>query len=832
MTNFPINEVIPQIKEVLQKKSNLIIEAPAGAGKSTIVPISLLNESWIEDKMIIVLQPRRVAAIAVATQMAYLLGEEVGQTIGYQIKLQKKKSQKTKILVVTEGILTRMLQTDQALENCACLIFDEFHERSINSDLGLALSLQSQELIREDLKIILMSATFQTDVLQNILTNFEFIKSQGRMYEVEDIYLPLDIKHPSLNQLDELLSKYVLKALEDNEGDILVFLAGFKEIDNLKRLLENSLSEDILITPLHSSLSQKEQNLAINKNKKRKVILSTNIAQTSITIQGVKVVIDSGLEKLLRYDYNTGMNHLEYSFICEDSSIQRAGRAGRLSEGVCYKLWHKKRILNPSTTPEILRLDLSSFLLDTALWGVNNLEELTLLDKPKKELQNASKKLLKSLELLDKNENITDLGKDVLSLGIHPRLGFMILKANSLGFAKEACIVASLLIENDVLQNNTKDFMTRFEAVNEQSHLNSVNITRLKIVKKQANMFFSRLQNLKEIKKQERFDKKLLGIILLFAYTDRLAKKRENSDNIYALSNKKAAILEDETLQRSEYIVVCNLSAKQTNSYINQALSVDLKEVKKYLSNHLKTTIQTINKDSFELYEILKFEELVISYKKASNISKEDYIQALLDFIKTKGVKEILTFDKKAISLQNRVNFYNKAQKQNYKCDLELDDFSDESLSKDVDIWLKPYLNNIRKLEELKKLDIYTILVSSIEYDILKDLERLLPTHFTVPSGSKIRIEYSQDLTAILAVKIQEVFSLNTSPKILDNQIPLTIYLLSPASRPIQITQDLKSFWDNSYDEVRKELRGKYKKHYWPQNPYEAVPTNKIKKNM
>ncbi len=832
MTNFPINEVIPQIKEVLQDKSNLIIEAPAGAGKSTIVPISLLKETWLDDKMIIVLEPRRVAAIAVATQMARLLGQKVGQTVGYQIKLDSKKSSNTKVLVVTEGILTRMIQSDQALENCACVIFDEFHERSINTDLGLALCLQSQELLREDLKIVLMSATLQSKMLQETLSGFELIKSDGRMFEVQDIYLPLDIKHPSIKDLDKLLESIVLKALRENEGDILVFLAGFKEISNLKKLLELSLKEDVLVTSLHSNLSKEEQNLSINKNEKRKVILSTNIAQTSLTIEGVKVVIDSGLEKVSRYDFTTGMDHLEYSFICEDSATQRAGRAGRLSKGVCYKLWHQKRILNPSSTPEILRVDLSPFILDTSLWGVQDLEELTLLDKPKKEFENSSKSLLKSLELLDKKGNITSLGEDVLNLGINPRLGFMILKANELGFAKQACIVASLLIENDILKTDSKDFMTRFEAVYEQTNLNNVNLNRLEVVKKQADMFFTRLNKIKEIKREKSFDKNLLGIILLFAYPDRLAKKRVNADNIYALSNKKAALINDDTLQKNEYLVAVNISAKQTNSYINQALAIDFKLLDKYLKNHFTTSIESINKDNFELYEVLKFEQLVISYKKASSISKEEYINAILDFIKTKGVKQTLNFDKKALSFQNRINFYNNAKRQNYKCDLDLMDFSDEYLSNSVEIWLKPFLSSIEKFEDLQKLDIYRILLSNINYEVLQSFDNQLPTHICVPSGSKIKIDYTDSLCAILAVKIQEVFSLHQTPMILNNQIPLTIHLLTPAQRPIQITQDLKSFWDNSYEEVRKELRGKYKKHYWPQNPSEAVPTNRVKKNM
>jgi len=830
ISNFPINEVIPDIKEVLSANSKLIIEAPAGAGKSTIVPISLLNEPWLEDKKIIVLEPRRVAARSVATQMAKLLGEEVGLTVGYQIKMESCFSKDTKVLVVTEGILTRKLQNDQALEDVACIIFDEFHERSIHTDLGLALSLQSQEMLRDDLKIVLMSATLNSQKLENLLDDVSIVKSQGRMFDVQEVYLKEDIRHPNKDEVNSLICDITFKSLEEDEGDILVFLAGAKEINQVKQTLESKLDKDILVLPLHSNLSKKEQDLAINKNEKRKVILSTNLAQTSLTIEGIKVVIDSGLEKVSRFDYSNGMNHLELKFISNDSAIQRQGRAGRLSVGKCYKIWHKKRLLEEESKPEILRVDLSSFLLDCALWGVDSLDELVLLDKPKEKIVDEFKELLSELEMLDSSGNITSLGQEAITLGMHPRLSFMLLKANELGFAREACLIASLLENKDVFSNehSSKNFMDRFEAVYEGVSSRFINIHRVKEVKKQADFYLKRLEKIKEIN-QNRFDKKYVSIIVLFAYPDRLAKLKD--ENIYKLSNKKQAILIDEPiLNKSDFLVVPNLSAKQTTSYINQAISIDIKDLEKYFNTHIKTKIVVEFKDKVQFKSQRVFEYLVIDEKPASTISQEELHEAIYDYIKQKSFENVFEIDKKLQSLINRVNFYN--HHESLDDSLSINSFEYENINKNIKTILEPFMSKVKKFDDIKKLDINMILNSIISWDDMQKLDTLVPQTIKVPSGSNIKIDYSNKEAPTLQVKIQEVFGMMETPKVLNNQINLVIHLLNPAQRPIQITQDLKSFWDNSYLEVRAELRGKYKKHYWPENPYEAIATNKTKKNM
>ncbi|WP_434657599.1 helicase-related protein [Sulfurimonas sp. NW9] len=456
MINLPIHDVLEDVKKSLQNNNRLVLQAPPGAGKSTVVPISLLDEAWLGNKMIIMLEPRRVAARMVASQMAKLLGEPLGERVGYQIKMDSVYSKNTKILVVTEAVLVRKLQSNQTLDDVVMIVFDEFHERSIHTDLSLALSLQVQELLRDELKILIMSATLNANEISSLLSDVPVITSKGKRYDVQNIYLDIKTKQPDARSLNALLLKTTLQALKKHTGDILVFLPGVKEIKNLQNALLNTVSKDLLIVPLYSSLSKKEQDRALSSSSKRKIILSTNIAQTSLTIEGVTVVIDSGLEKLSHYNHANAMNHLEMSFVSEDAAVQRAGRAGRLSNGVCYRLWHASKILQPSTKPEILRTDLSSLMLDLALWGVDDFCELKFLDIPHPDTTQKTKKILQALAMLDTSFKITAFGRDALSLGLHPRFSYMILKANDLGFAYEACLLASLLGEKDIFKMHQK----------------------------------------------------------------------------------------------------------------------------------------------------------------------------------------------------------------------------------------------------------------------------------------------------------------------------------------------------------------------------------------
>jgi ATP-dependent helicase HrpB len=833
LNNLPIHEVLDEIKTTLKENSTLILEAPPGAGKSTVVPISLLKESWLKDKMIIMLEPRRVAARMVAQQMAKLLGEEVGQSVGYQVKMESCKSSNTKLLVVTEAILVRKLQSDQALEDVAMVIFDEFHERSIHTDLSLALSLQVQELLRDDLKLLIMSATLNSSALQNLLGKVPVITSKGKTFEVENIYLEANTKQPDKKTINSTLVNTILKAIKENQGDILVFLAGAKEINTLQKSLQETIKDNIDILPLYSNLSKEQQDEAINKKEKRKIILSTNIAQTSLTIEGIKVVIDSGLEKLALYNYFTAMNHLNLNFISEDSAIQRAGRAGRLSSGKCYKLWHKGKILQESTKPEILRTDLSSFFLDLALWGVEDIKELKFLDYPSKELQESTKLMLQELKMLDDKYEITTLGKKALTLGVHPRFAFMILKANELGYAYEASLLAALLSEKDIFKNSYSNcdiysrFLHLYEKDLDSSFINKYTATN---ILKQTQFFYSKLKTVEKINKPiKNIDEESLAVLLLFAYPDRLARQRGKNDNRYKLSNGKGAILNSEdSLFNEEFLVSAVLNAQNKDSYINQALKISLKTIEKEFESYIQVKESiSYNKENkkFDIRQTSYFYELELFSKPVSFEKKHDFTKLFLELIKSEGLS-LLTWSKKAIDLINRIDFIKS------NMDIDLPDFSDEVLLNTLEEWLSPYLSNIKTIKELEALDIYSILLGTIPWDMSQQIDILAPTHIKVPSGSNIKIDYSNSQTPILAVKIQEMFGQSDTPKILNNSFALQIHLLSPALRPIQITYDLKSFWENSYDEVKKELFSKYKKHYWPDNPFEAIATNKTKKNM
>lgn len=835
LLNLPIYDVLDDIKQTLNQNSTLILQAPPGAGKSTVVPISLLKESWLEDKMIIMLEPRRVAARMVAQQMAKLLGEEVGQTVGYQVRMDSCKSKQTKLLVVTEAILVRKLQSDQALEDVGLIIFDEFHERSIHTDLSLALSLQVQELLREDLKLLIMSATLNSKELTKLLgDDVRVVSSKGKSYEVEEVFLDANIKQPDFKTINTVLLNTVQKAVNEDEGNILVFLSGAKEINSLQELLNEKLKDrEIEILPLYSSLSKEKQDKAILKSKsnKRKIILSTNIAQTSLTIEGVKVVIDTGLEKQSFYNYSNAMDHLEQIFISQDSATQRAGRAGRLSNGKCYKLWHRGKILQESSKPEILRTDLSSFLLEVALWG-EDISELKLLDTPSQEVLESTRIVLQELKMLDEKSEITAIGKKALALGVHPRFTYMILRANEIGFAYEACLLASLLIEKDIFKSSFQDtnIYSRFVHLHENDIDSSfINKHRAKNILAGAKFLFSKLKAVHSIEKpNKKIDEEIVAVLTLFAYPDRLAKQRGKNDNRYKLSNGKGAILNSEdTLFNESFLVVPSLNAKNKDSYISLASRISLDTILKEFEDdiNIKKSI-TYNKENkkFDIKEKYFFYELEL-FSKPINDENQDFSSLLCSLLQKEGL-ELLTWSKKAEALRQRVNFINE------NSDLEFPSFKEEALKENISTWLEPYLHGIKTVKELESLDTYSILLGYIPWDKQQLLDSLAPTHIKVPSGSNIKIDYSDSATPVLAVKIQEMFGMHETPKILNNKTALQVHLLSPALRPIQITYDLKSFWENSYAEVKKELFSKYKKHYWPDNPFEAIATNKTKKNM
>ncbi|AXX92695.1 ATP-dependent helicase HrpB [Malaciobacter molluscorum LMG 25693] len=812
MNNLPIYEVLDELKLKLKHENRVILQATTGSGKSTVIPISLLKEDYLKNKKIIVLEPRRLAARVIAKQLAKNLNENVGKTVGYQVKLDSCFSKETKILVITEALLIRKIQSNQSIDDIGLIIFDEFHERSIHTDLTLAFSLQIQEFLREDLKLLIMSATLNSEKLSEFL-NASIITSIAKNYDVKNIYLPKDIRQPKYEDVS-LVIETIYKALTYTNKNILVFLHGQKQIIEVKNSL--NISKDILVLPLYSNLNKKLQDLAISKQNKRKIILATNVAQTSLTIEDVNVVIDSGLEKVSRYDSSTGLNYLELSFISKESALQRQGRAGRLENGICYKLWHESKILDETLKPEILRTDLTQTLLELSLWQINSFDDLKWIDKPNEISITHAKELLVNLNMMDENYKITSFGQKAIKLGIHPRFAYMILKANQLGFAYEASILASIFNENGI---NNDIFSFFIDCYEKQKNAN---------ILKEANLYIKKLKEVESINKKT-FSYDLLGVLALFAYPDRLGKIREKDDIRYKLSNNKGAKLsKDNILFNEDFLVAINVNTNNIDSFIINAFKINLNDIYKYFSFYIKEEENIIfdkKNNKLQSRKTKYFLNLELDITPCK-IDESNLKNLIIQVIKEEGLT-LFNWDKKAILLKQRVDFLNYNDKT-----LGFASFDEKDLLNDIEDWLSIYLNDIKSIFDLKKLDLYSILINRLSWKQQKELDQLAPIYYLAASGSKIKIDYSNIKLPKLSIKIQEIFGTYDSIKILNNKIILQIELLSPALRPIQITNDLRSFWQNSYEEVRKELRGKYKKHYWPENPYSAQATNKLKKNM
>jgi len=838
MQNLPINQVLPNVKQKLLKTNRLVLQAPPGAGKTTALPLALLDEPWLRDKIIIMLEPRRLAVRSCASRMAELLGEKVGQRIGYQIKMDSVKSKDTKILIVTEGILTRKLQADPSLEDVALVIFDEFHERSIHADLSLALCLESQSIIADELKILVMSATLNTHGICGLLENAPLIESQGRSYAVEDIYLDAKTKEPTKKELPTFVSKLLEKVLKEDEGNILVFLPGIAEIKKIQMLVEDSLKKtnnsNVFISALYGNLSKQEQDKAIKapSQGKRKIVLATNIAQTSLTIEGIKIVIDSGLQNSSVFNSSSGMNKLQSSFISQDSATQRAGRAGRLSAGKCYHLWHKGKILLKHDKPEILSTDLTQMLLELCLWGNENINELQWMDLPPESAMTHAKELLFELGAVDAKGKITKHGKQMCSFGMHPRLAHMMIKAKEMKLSYEASLLCVLIQEKDIYTSayRSSDIKERVCVLHDISCGISLNTSHIDI--RQCKLL---LQSASRIEKKQKsvINLEMIGVLLALAYPERVSKRRDKNSCSYLLSNKKGAYLhQEDELFDSEYLVVCDLDARNENALIYKAASIDKAQIELYLKENIETKESVLWNSEFQRVEARKrsyFGSIVINETQMQSSSSKEVSKVLLNGIRELGL-DSLAWTQDSLGLKHRVNFIN-AHKA-FKVNCEFPNFSDEHLLASMDEWLLPYLEGKSSLKSLASLNLYSILSGLLTWEQMQKLDTLAPAKMKVASGSNIYIDYSDAQKPILAVRLQEMFGTQNTPTVLNGKIKLMIHLLSPASKPMQITQDLESFWANTYAEVKKELRGKYKRHYWPDNPLTAQATSKTKKWM
>jgi len=824
--SFPISDKLDEIRSHLLHHNRLILQASPGAGKTTVVPLSLLNEPWMDGKKILMLEPRRLAARSAAARMSEMLGTTLGNEIGYHIRSEKCYTSQTKILVVTEGILTRYLQHDPALESIALVIFDEYHERHIQSDLSLAFTMQTQELLRNDLKLLVMSATLDIQGLETLLDNPPCIVSKGRSFTVSITFR--NPKEPPIDHqaLIAELNRTVLESHRNDEGDILVFLPGEKEIRQMYSSLSESLqTSETSIFPLYGNLTKDEQQHAIRPAPNRKIVLATNIAETSLTIEGIRIVIDSGLERVSKFDPSSGMERLVTQKISKSSAIQRAGRAGRLSEGKCYRLWNEMQhqSLSAHRDAEILLCDLTSLRLELAQWGAVA-DELRWIDSPPAASLSNAEQLLTSMGAMHSNA-ITPHGIRMMNAGIHPRLSHMIEMSSTLGLQYEALMIASLLTEADILaaENGHSDLGERFWILAQAllTNANSNTITPLKTLKELSS-------RLKVPFRGNISSEISLGSILSFAYPDRIAKSK--GDGRYLSSGGKEFFLSsNDPMAHHEWVVIARSDGNNTRSKIHLCTPISYDELLLHHAALFRTESVVewnTQNERVESRAQMWFGSILLDSKPIESQDNSQVQAKLLLGIREKGLKS-LEWDVDVKALQNRLAAFSRSNP-----DKDFYEYTDEDLMIRLEEWLQPYLQSESSLTQCRQLDWNTILISTLSWDDQQRFQNAFPSHYTAPTGSKIIIDYTEPSAPVIRVRIQEMFGLETHPSLQNGNIPITVHLLSPAHRPIQVTQNLPGFWTGSYSDVKKELKGRYPKHYWPDNPLEAEATKRTKKHM
>ncbi len=841
MADLPIDQQLPKLLATLTQHRRCLLQAPPGAGKTTRVPLALLAQPWLLGQKILLLEPRRIAARSAARFMAAQLNETVGQQVGYRLRLDSRIGPDTRIEVVTEGILTRMLQDDPGLEGVGCLIFDEFHERSLQADLGLALALESQQLFRDDLRILIMSATLDSEALSRHLgPDLPVISSQGRSFDVVTHYLATgELKR---FQLDSVVQALVTAAWQD-AGSILCFLPGSGEIKRtLEALQQQSLPAALELVPLYGGLKpeQQDQAIAAPEPGRRKLVLATDIAETSLTIDGVNVVVDTGLSRKPRFDPRSGMSALTTRAISRASAEQRRGRAGRQQAGVCYRLWseHQQQGLQPHSPAEILHADLAALALELAQWGAQA-EELCWLDAPPRAHLDQAVELLQQLGALDAKARITAMGRAMVKLGCHPRLAHMMLKARELGLGPLGCDLAALLGEKDLLggtaaagpghrSTRPADIRLRLEQLNRAGKQLAQGLLR------RIRATSSRWQRQLRIKPSA-IDTDAAGLLLCFAFPDRIAQRRDANSRHYRLRNGRGALfIDQDALCQQPYLVIADLDGQQRNARIFLAAPVTEALLRRHFADQIEQLDEVswnANSESVRARQRTCLGALVLQESAIARPSTQLLSAGLLAAIRQQGL-DCLPWSPATRNLWARLQLMGQHLNPSASATPPWPDFSERWLLDNLQSWLGPHLDGWHKLEQLQQLDLRQLLLNRLDWSQQQQLEEQLPSHYQVPSGSRIAIDYLSRDEPLLAVRIQELFGLQRTPALLGGQLPLTIQLLSPARRPIQITRDLSSFWQRTYADVCKDLKGRYPKHYWPEDPSQAVATRGTKKSM
>jgi ATP-dependent helicase HrpB len=830
-SGLPIDEALAPLGAALESGRNAVLVAPPGAGKSTVVPLALLDAPWARGKRIVMLEPRRLAARAVAMRMAATLREGVGGTVGYRMRLETRVSNRTRIEVVTEGVFTRMLQSDPELGGVAAVLFDEFHERNLHADLGLAFALDAQRHVAEDLKLVAMSATLDGAKVAELLGGAPVITSGGRMFPVDVRYVGKGL--PALpggaEPVDAAAARAAQLALAESPGDLLLFLPGAGEIRRVLARLEEARLDAVDVLPLYGELTPEQQDAALAPARagRRKVVLATNIAETSLTIDGVRIVVDSGLERRNVFDPGSGMSRLETQRISRASAEQRAGRAGRTSAGVCYRLWGEgaERTLAAYTPPEILTADLAPLALELAAWGTNA-GELRWLDAPPAATLAGARDLLTRLGALDAGGRITAHGRAMHDVAAHPRLAHMLLAARTRGALAAAAELAALLSERDLLRGargRDSDLRSRLDVLRrEAGAARTVDRGALDRVRRAQRAFVKQLDD--GTTAAAPLD---TGALLAFAYPDRVGKRRAGGEARYQLANGRgASFTGPESIAREDLIVAVELDDRDRDAQILLAAPLARAD----LFEHFAADIVRRDEVSWDARSeavlarrTLRFGELVLEEKPLPEIPAEAAAAAFVEGLRALGAAALPWTDESR-DFAARCEFVRALGRTDLG---DWPDSSEEALARDLS-WLAPYVQGLTRVSQLERVPLVDALRARLTPRQQRQLDELAPTHVTLPTGTRARIDYRDDNAPCASMRMQEVFGLAATPRI-GGAVPITFKLLSPAHRPLQVTRDLASFWRNAYVDVRKDMRGRYPRHYWPENPLEAEPTKRAK---
>ncbi|MBB2749335.1 UNVERIFIED_ORG: ATP-dependent helicase HrpB [Rhizobium aethiopicum] len=811
LPELPVSHVLPAVGAALGEQKRAVLSAPPGAGKTTLVPLYLLDQAWRGDGKIILLEPRRLAARAAASRMASLLGEQVGGTVGYRMRLDNRISAATRIEVVTEGVFARMILDDPELTGVSAVIFDEFHERSLDADFGLALALDVQSALREDLRILVMSATLDVERVADLLNHPPVIESLGRSF-------PIDIRYQDRTggeRIEDAVTRAILDAHADETGSILAFLPGQAEITRTAERLQGRFGPETLIAPLYGNLGQKEQDAAIRPASKgtRKIVLATSIAETSITIDGVRIVIDSGLQRLPVFEASTGITRLETVRVSRASADQRAGRAGRTEPGIAVRLWHQGQTaaLPAFTPPQILSSDLSGLVLDLAHWGVQDPASLAFVDQPPETTLKEARVLLGQLGALDKDGALTARGKVMRDLALPPRLAAMVVSAGESGHARDAALIAVLLTEQGLGGTNIdiEERLRRFRAERGE---------RAEASRRLAGRLASGLDRVTATAPA------LAGQLLLHAFPDRIALQRGGRGRFVMANGRGAELPETERLAGSQMLVIADLTGRAAQARVLAAAEVTRGDIDAELPGEIKTGDQIFfDRQSRQIRarRATRLGAIVFEETPLPRPSGPTVTQALVEGVRELGLDH-LAFSKEAVQLRERIGFLHRTIGEPWP------DVGNDALLSRLDDWFGPYQTEARGLSEISAAGLSNGLMSLVPHELQRDLSRLAPTHFEAPTGQRHPIQYEGE-EPVLTIRVQELFGLKQHPAIAGGRLPLLLELTSPAHRPIQTTRDLPGFWAGSWKDVRADMRGRYPRHPWPERPEDALPTTRAK---